>query len=327
MVAARALHVELYRVVAVLMPRCLELPVALLGILKAGGAYLPLDPELPSARLRFMLEDADALVLVTHSALGARQLEWRSRLTATSNAIAAAARSVGAPLTAEAVAHVDSLFGTPQALMSAYAIEQQRLLDMLKSILVKTSVEVAMSQVGAFAARRPVQGAFALPELLADMGDDAGNEAQPLLGADVSRMVDIGWALRVDPAEQVWAVHTVWAAGDEPAAYVMTYLSADTAGAIPGIDPPGTDPNDVVGATLRSRVPLVLAAWGFVFVAVGEILLYWRRSRRKLIAAKPAEPDPAEKLLEELLSQVEAQRSAVRSQKSANNHQQSENNL
>jgi hypothetical protein len=52
---------------------------------------------------------------------------------------------------------------------------------------------------------------------------------------------DIGWALRVDPAEQVWVVHTVWAAGDEPAAYVMTYLSADTAGAIPGIDPPGTD--------------------------------------------------------------------------------------
>jgi hypothetical protein len=52
---------------------------------------------------------------------------------------------------------------------------------------------------------------------------------------------DIGWALRVDPAEQVWVVHTVWAAGDEPAAYVMTYLSADAAGAIPGIDPTGTD--------------------------------------------------------------------------------------
>ena len=48
---------------------------------------------------------------------------------------------------------------------------------------------------------------------------------------------DIGWALRVDPAEQVWVVHTVWADGDEPAAYVMTYLSADTAGAIPGMDP------------------------------------------------------------------------------------------
>ena len=52
---------------------------------------------------------------------------------------------------------------------------------------------------------------------------------------------DIGWALRVDPAGQVWVVHTVWAAGDEPAAYVTTYLPPDAAGAIPGVDPPGTD--------------------------------------------------------------------------------------
>jgi hypothetical protein len=52
---------------------------------------------------------------------------------------------------------------------------------------------------------------------------------------------DIGWALRLVPAEQVWVVHTVWAAGDEPAAYVTTYLSADVADAVPGVDPPGTD--------------------------------------------------------------------------------------
>src|SRR5215467_10376360 len=52
---------------------------------------------------------------------------------------------------------------------------------------------------------------------------------------------DICWALRIDPAEQVWLVHTVWAAGDEPAAYVTSYLSADAAGAIPGVAPPGTD--------------------------------------------------------------------------------------
>jgi hypothetical protein len=38
---------------------------------------------------------------------------------------------------------------------------------------------------------------------------------------------DIAWALRVDPAALVWVVHTVWAAGDEPAAYVTTYLPAD----------------------------------------------------------------------------------------------------
>jgi DNA-binding GntR family transcriptional regulator len=51
---------------------------------------------------------------------------------------------------------------------------------------------------------------------------------------------DIGWALRIDPAEQVWVVHTVWAVGDEPAAYVTSYLSAGAASAIAGVDPPGT---------------------------------------------------------------------------------------
>src|ERR1700737_756535 len=42
--------------------------VGLIGILKAGGAYLPLDPHYPQERLAFMLADARARVLVTHSA-------------------------------------------------------------------------------------------------------------------------------------------------------------------------------------------------------------------------------------------------------------------
>jgi amino acid adenylation domain-containing protein len=42
--------------------------VAMLAIVKAGGAYLPLDPDYPQERLRFMIEDAAAsLVLVEHS--------------------------------------------------------------------------------------------------------------------------------------------------------------------------------------------------------------------------------------------------------------------
>ena len=43
--------------------------LALLAILKAGGAYLPLDPAYPSARLQFMLADAQAPVLLTSHAL------------------------------------------------------------------------------------------------------------------------------------------------------------------------------------------------------------------------------------------------------------------
>ncbi len=55
--------------VGVMMDRSVDLMVVLLGILKAGGAYAPLDPSYPAQRLKFMLEDTGATVLVTGSAL------------------------------------------------------------------------------------------------------------------------------------------------------------------------------------------------------------------------------------------------------------------
>src|SRR5262249_35920562 len=49
--------------------RSLDAVVALLAILKAGGAYLPLDPDNPPARTRFVLEDAKPRLVVTQSSL------------------------------------------------------------------------------------------------------------------------------------------------------------------------------------------------------------------------------------------------------------------
>jgi amino acid adenylation domain-containing protein len=57
-------------VVAICLPRCAELMVALLGTLKAGAAYLPVDPDTPPQRLRFMVEDASpAAVIAVPSSL------------------------------------------------------------------------------------------------------------------------------------------------------------------------------------------------------------------------------------------------------------------
>ncbi|HET8643043.1 MAG TPA: amino acid adenylation domain-containing protein, partial [Pseudonocardiaceae bacterium] len=53
------------QVVAVAMPRGLDLPVAMLAVLKAGGAYLPVDPAYPRARRELMLSDAGAAVVLT----------------------------------------------------------------------------------------------------------------------------------------------------------------------------------------------------------------------------------------------------------------------
>jgi amino acid adenylation domain-containing protein len=50
--------------VAVCMERSVEMVVALLGIVTAGGAYLPLDPEVPPARLSTMLTSASPPVVL-----------------------------------------------------------------------------------------------------------------------------------------------------------------------------------------------------------------------------------------------------------------------
>ncbi|HEX3183550.1 MAG TPA: amino acid adenylation domain-containing protein, partial [Pyrinomonadaceae bacterium] len=51
--------------IALLMERSVEAVVSLLGVLKSGAAYVPLDAEYPTERLRFMLADSGAKILLT----------------------------------------------------------------------------------------------------------------------------------------------------------------------------------------------------------------------------------------------------------------------
>jgi len=54
--------------VGVCLPRSLELVVALLAVLKAGAAYVPMDPDYPTERLRYIAADAGlGLILGTAS--------------------------------------------------------------------------------------------------------------------------------------------------------------------------------------------------------------------------------------------------------------------
>ena len=55
--------------VGVLLERSADLVVALLGVLKAGGACVPLDPTYPTERLRLLIEDSHASVVLTHENL------------------------------------------------------------------------------------------------------------------------------------------------------------------------------------------------------------------------------------------------------------------
>lgn len=71
-----------------------------------------------------------------------------------------------------------------------------------------------------------------------------------------------------------------------------------------------TDPTDPVGAALRTRVPLTLALWGFLFVLVGELVIWGVRGHRPAVKPTEAPQDEAEKLLNELLAQAKAKMAA-----------------
>ncbi|MFC7277305.1 amino acid adenylation domain-containing protein [Paractinoplanes rhizophilus] len=65
---ARTLGAGRGDIVGICLSRSPDMVVAILAVLKAGAAYLPLDPGYPPQRLRFMVEDSGAPLVVTDRA-------------------------------------------------------------------------------------------------------------------------------------------------------------------------------------------------------------------------------------------------------------------
>jgi len=61
--------------IAVVMEKGWEQVLAVLGIVEAGAAYLPIDVELPAARLRHLVENGEVAIVLTQSRVDER-LEW-----------------------------------------------------------------------------------------------------------------------------------------------------------------------------------------------------------------------------------------------------------
>ncbi len=55
--------------VGLCVERSLEMVIGILGILKAGGAYVPLDPSYPAEHRTFVIEDTQALIILTQEKL------------------------------------------------------------------------------------------------------------------------------------------------------------------------------------------------------------------------------------------------------------------
>jgi len=69
-----------------MLPRRKEFVTSVIGIMKAGAAYVPIDPEYPEERKRFMIKDCEAKVVITQEMLeGFRQRSSTAYFTTSVN--------------------------------------------------------------------------------------------------------------------------------------------------------------------------------------------------------------------------------------------------
>ncbi|GGO95586.1 non-ribosomal peptide synthetase [Wenjunlia tyrosinilytica] len=121
-------------VVAVAVPRSVELVVALLAVHKAGAAYLPLDTDYPAERLAFMLGDARPTCVLTTSAVELPQSAVPRVLLDTPDVLAPYAdhrlSSTPAPGNPAYVIYTSGSTGRPKAVVIAHSGIVNRLLWM-----------------------------------------------------------------------------------------------------------------------------------------------------------------------------------------------------
>lgn len=107
-------------VVGVLLDRSATMVAAWLGVMKAGAAYLPLDASHPAARLRFMLEDAQATRLLSgarHPDLGVETLVLDGDDRSWAGAGLGAAAAGGTPEDLAYVIYTSGSTGAPKGVM------------------------------------------------------------------------------------------------------------------------------------------------------------------------------------------------------------------
>ncbi|NER91291.1 amino acid adenylation domain-containing protein, partial [Moorena sp. SIO3A2] len=76
----QTLGVKPETLVGICVERSVEMVVGVLSILKAGAAYVPLDPNYPTSRLNYMVEDAQLPIILT-------QEKWQHHLPQTTNQV------------------------------------------------------------------------------------------------------------------------------------------------------------------------------------------------------------------------------------------------
>jgi amino acid adenylation domain-containing protein len=109
-------------IVAVALPRGVDLVPALLGVQLSGAAYLPLDPKHPSDRLGYILRDSGARALLTYDAAGSPDLHHQMRVHLSDISVRSehAELAMPSPRSAAYVIYTSGSTGRPKGVMVSH---------------------------------------------------------------------------------------------------------------------------------------------------------------------------------------------------------------
>jgi amino acid adenylation domain-containing protein len=115
------------RLVAVVLPPSLDLIVTLLAVTRTGAAFLPVDPDYPAERIRFLIDDAAPMLVVATSETVARADDGRVPFFAIDGVEAAAevdepvALAAPDPANTAYVIYTSGSTGTPKGVVVPHA--------------------------------------------------------------------------------------------------------------------------------------------------------------------------------------------------------------
>ena len=174
--------------VAVCLPRSPALVVALLGVLEAGGAYVPLDPDHPDERLRLVLEDARAGIVLTDETQRRRLGEgpWRAVYvdgeTATEGLLHGASHTPDDSAHLAYVAYTSGSTGRPKGVLCTHGGAANYLAFVLDTYgLGVQDVVLPRSSVAFDASVREIFGTLAAGALLVFLDDGQVRDPRTLL--------------------------------------------------------------------------------------------------------------------------------------------------
>ena len=128
--------------VGVLLDRSAEMIIAIYSILKTGAAYVPIDPELPAARIAFILKDTGVTTLLTTTEHVPGKDDFRGSVFCMDQEMSLLTTSIHRPdirPTPEDLAYViftSGSTGLPKGVMVSHA----SLIDYVHGILEKTNI-------------------------------------------------------------------------------------------------------------------------------------------------------------------------------------------